>query len=185
MGFESITWCQEKKLTNFDFKHLYWRFNIVLAGYFFASKSSYTLQLWAFRFALSFYFLRREAGMVQMAFAYVWALNNTYLKRHHKETTVLSNHSFLTVLWENQKNTESQMSPFLVEKTRRCYKFYFFTLHWPITCILSSSFTYLVQPQNICINTFNTNPKSQHHSIAKLYNFFFFLIVNMLVFSCK
>lgn len=79
--------------------------------------------------------------MVQMAFAYVWALNNTYLKRHHKETTVLSNHSFLTVLWENPKNTESQMSPFLVEKNQRCYKFYFLTyyLHFKLIFYLFSA----------------------------------------------
>lgn len=79
-----------KKLANFDFKHLNWTFNIMLARYFFASKISYTLQLWAIRFALSFCFLRREVGTVQTAFAYIWALNNIYLKLRHKETTVPS-----------------------------------------------------------------------------------------------
>lgn len=98
LRFERIT--SRKKLTNFDFRHLYWRFNIMLAGYFFARKISNTLQLWAVRFSL-----RREAGMAQTAFAYVWALNNTYLKLHHKETTVLSrvHQLLLTVLCKTKK----------------------------------------------------------------------------------
>lgn len=117
----------KKKLTNFDFKHLYWRFNITLAGYFFASKISYTSQLWAFRFAQSFCFLRREAGTAQTVFAYVWALNKTYLKLHHKETTVLSR-----VHWSLLPycSLGKQKKPWIPNVTRlgwkklRCYKFY-------------------------------------------------------------
>lgn len=78
---------------------------------------------------------------------------------------------------ENQKNDGSQMSPFSIEKKPlRYYKFYFliYYLHFKLI------FPYLVQLRNICINTFNTNPKSQHHSISKLKNNFFFKKKNLL-----
>lgn len=47
LGFENITWCQGK-ISQFRFKHLFWRFKIMLTGSFIAHKIShmYSCELW-------------------------------------------------------------------------------------------------------------------------------------------
>lgn len=92
LGFESMAWCQGKNC-QFWFKYLFWRFKIMLAGSFMASKFSPTVQLQA----VGFCSLRGRNGTD------IWALN-TDLKVHHKETTDLPRvHSFLTAQWEIKK----------------------------------------------------------------------------------
>lgn len=61
LGFENITWCQGK-ISQFRFKHLFWRLSIMLTGSSIARKISHTVQLRAVGFALGFCSLRGRNG---------------------------------------------------------------------------------------------------------------------------
>lgn len=102
LGFKNTALCHGK-ISQFWFKHLFWRFKIMLTGFFMANKISHTIQLQAVVFLWCFVLWR--AGTVQTVPAYIWALNTDH-KLHHKEQLISqesTDHSFLTAWWEKKK----------------------------------------------------------------------------------
>lgn len=138
LGFENITWCQGK-ISQFRFKHLFWRFKIMLTGSFIAHKIShmYSCELWDLLWG--FFSEGQEwCRWCLLMFGHYIQISN-YTIRKQLICQESTDHSFLTAQWEIKKYW-IPMSTFSVENHLKCQKMYF----WPIFFTLSSYFPCLV-----------------------------------------